>query len=449
MNIAIVADDLTGAADAGVQFCPYLGPIYMTGGERANLGSADIQAKGISVFTNTRSSSPERAADSVRQVTKVIQQLNPDVVYKKIDSCLRGNLGSELDAMLSALHASVSFISPALPEQGRTTVNDCHRINGIPVNETEIGMDPLCPVNESRISVLLATQSRMSVGHISLRYLEEGIDALSEQVKKLLMRGCRHIVFDAQKTRHLDAIATLSRNGFGKVLLVGSAGLANSLARTMARQPAPKAKVDRPQLKKWLFVCGSASQVMAEQASMLAQSTGWSHMIIDPDILAAGGTSTEFKSLLAELETSWHTESLIVSIDKNCAGNMSKKPDRIVEGVTDMVSSLVSVTAPDGIFLSGGDTAERVLHEIDCSATLLHEEILPGLVHGEIAGGSLNGLPVFTKPGAFGQPDILIQLLKALTTDIAHLNREDNRNDDYTATTHTGHHHGRSRRHWS
>ena len=45
LDIAIIADDLTGAADAGVQFCPYLGPIYMAGGERIDLDLVDIQSR--------------------------------------------------------------------------------------------------------------------------------------------------------------------------------------------------------------------------------------------------------------------------------------------------------------------------------------------------------------------------------------------------------------------
>jgi len=386
----------------------------MASGEQTLLESIDDQSKGITIFTNTRSSSPAQAADTVYQVARVIQQLIPGVVYKKIDSCLRGNLGSELDAMLSALHATASFVSPALPDQGRTTVNDCHQINGIPVNETEIGRDPLCPVNESRLSILLAAQSQMSIGHIHLSYLGEGIDVLFEQVKKLLFKGCRHIVFDAQETRHLDAIAALAHTRFENVLLVGSAGLAHSLARIMSQQPDPEIITDRPRLKKWLFVCGSASQVLAEQADMLARSTGWPQAIINPDVLTTDKTSAKRKSLLAELETSWRAGSLIISIDQSRDSKADRSPDRIVQGVADAVSSLLSITTPDGLFLSGGDTAERVLHKADGSAILLREEILPGVMFGEIVGGPLNGLPLFTKPGAFGQRNTLIKLLQSL-----------------------------------
>lgn len=415
LDIAIVADDLTGAADAGVQFCPYLGSIYMASGEQTGLDSIDIQSKGVSVFTNTRSMTPVQAANTVYRVARIIQDLSPRVVYKKIDSCLRGNLGSELDAMLSALNANASFVSPALPEQGRTTVNDCHQINGIPINETEIGQDPLCPVKESRLSVLLAAQSQMLIGHIHLSYLEQGMDALFDQVKKLLIKGCKHIVFDAQETRHLETIASLSHNRFENILLVGSAGLANSLAWVMSPKPDPKIIVHRLQLKKWLFVCGSASQLLAEQAAMLAQSTGWSHVILDPSVLAAEETSILRKSLLTQLSTSWPTENHIISIAPYLDNKTMERPDQIVTGLADLVSSLLSLAAPDGLFLSGGDTAEKVMHKINGSAILLLEEILPGLMHGKIVGGPLNGRSVFTKPGAFGQADTLIKLLNSLT----------------------------------
>ncbi len=419
LDIAIIADDLTGAADAGVQFCPYLGSMYMAGGEQIDFDSADIQSKGITVFTNTRNIPAAQAAATVYQATKVIKRLAPSQVYKKIDSCLRGNLGSELDAMLSALHATASFVSPALPEQGRTTVNDCHQIYGIPVNETEIGRDPLCPVNESRLSVLLATQSQMPIGHIRLSHLEGGIDALFEQVKKLLLKGCRHIVFDAQETRHLDTIAALSRHRFENVLLVGSAGLARSLARIISPKPALKITINRPQLKKLLFACGSASQVLAKQATILARSTGWPQMIIDPEILTADEISPQRRSLLAELKTSWRAESLILSINQGPDSKAGENPGRIVQGLADVVSSLLSATAPDGLFLSGGDTAEKVLHKTNSSAILLREEILPGVMSGEIAGGPLKGLPLFTKPGGFGQPDTLVKLLQILAGDPA------------------------------
>ena len=255
----------------------------------------------------------------------------------------------------------------------------------------------------------------MSIGHVHLRYLEKGIDALFGQVEKLLEKGCRHIVFDAKKTSHLDSIASLSHSRFENIMLVGSAGLARSLAQVIAPGVIPQKPAYRPRLNKWLFVCGSASQVMARQSDELAQSTGWPHITIEPNVLTADKTSTEYNSLLSKLQASWRAGSTILSIASLHEGGSTESPDRLVEELAHLVSTMLSSDAPDGLFLSGGDTAEKIMRKINGSAILLCEEILPGLMHGTIADGPYQGLPVFTKPGAFGQPDTLTQLLDALT----------------------------------
>ncbi len=386
----------------------------MTDCDRISFGTADLQWAGLAVFTNTRNTDPVVAADTVYRVVKAVQNLAPRIIYKKIDSSLRGNLGSELDAMVSALDAPASFVSPALPQQGRTTFNDCHQINGVPVAETEIGCDPLSPVKESKLSILLAGQSQMSVGHVHLDYLEKGTELLFDRVQELLYQGCRHIVFDAQTTEHLNSIASLSHDRFKDILLVGSAGLAGSLARTMDKKPVVHAKENQPQVKKLLFVCGSASQILAEQAEMLALAKGWLQVVVDPDVLVAGKTSTERKALVAKLAMSWRRGSLIISIAPRIGIDPTQPPDRVIQGLADIVTSLLALALPDALFLSGGDTAETIMHRAGSSAVLLREETLPGLMLGEVVGGLLNGLTLITKPGAFGQPETLIKLLRFL-----------------------------------
>jgi len=414
-DIAIIADDLTGAADTGVQFCPYIGQVYMAGYDQLPSGPADIQCAGLAIFTNTRNIDPAVAGTVVYQTTQAVQKLAPRTIYKKIDSSLRGNLGSELDAMVSALDSPVSFISPALPQQGRTTVNDYHQINGIPISETEIGRDPLSPVKHSRLSVLFASQSQMAVGHIHLSDLEKGTDLLFDRVQKVINQGCRHIVFDARTSSHLDTIANLSRDRFKNVLLVGSAGLAGSLAKIMNKKLPVRIKTVQFQLKKWLFVCGSASQVLAKQTAALAQSESWPQIIIDPDILAAGEASVRHKALVTELATSWARGSLIISIAPRLDTDPTQQPDRVMRGLTDIVASLLTLSLPEALFLSGGDTAEAVMRRTGSPAVFLQKEILPGLVYSKVGGGLLNGLPLITKPGSFGKPETLIKLLHSLT----------------------------------
>jgi uncharacterized protein YgbK (DUF1537 family) len=413
LQIAVIADDITGAADAGGQFCPAVGPVYMAGAIAGEITATAIRTGGIAVFTNTRNTDAATAAQIVCLAAEKIQCLKPRVIYKKIDSCLRGNLGAEIDTLVQAIGAVASFVAPAFPEQGRTTVNDCHLINGVPVAETEIGRDPLSPVRESRLSVGLSAQSRMPVGHVDLACINSGPARMAQRVRTLLNQGCRHIAFDAEQSIHLDAIAGLARDRFENILLAGSAGLAASLSRMIAGQLSCPATAERPSIKKWLFVCGSASQVLADQIAMLASSTGWPHVAMDPAALATGDNTVR-KHLVAELVDTGIAGSLILSVRPILESVPSAIPARVVRGLAQVAAALLDAVRPEGVFLCGGDTAEAFWHQIGASALLIREEILSGLMRGEFIGGSRNGLRVVTKAGAFGHSDTLSQLVNSL-----------------------------------
>lgn len=411
LHIAVIADDITGAADTGVQFCPTVGPVLIVGVLDGELTASPVHSAGVAVFTNTRHAEPDAAAEIVRRAAGKIRGLKPGVVYKKIDSSLRGNLGAEIDALVQETGAAGSFVAPAFPQQGRTTVNDFHLINRVPVAASEIGRDPLCPVRESRLSVLLSAQSRMAVGHVDLACINRGSAALAERVRRLLSRGCRHITFDAEYTVHLDAVARLARDHFANMLLVGSAGLAGSLSRMMAPELPCLVPAERPKIKKWLFVCGSASRVLAEQVAMLARSTGWVHLSMDPlDLIALEGSTLRDAQVFRWVDAG----GLILGIKPIRETGPTENPDRVVRGLAKMAADLLSAMAVDGVFLCGGDTAERFWRQIGACALRVREEILPGLMCGEFVGGAHDGLRVVTKAGAFGHADTLNQLVNSL-----------------------------------
>ncbi len=145
------------------------------------------------------------------------------------DSCLRGNPGAETEALMDELAYEVSFIAPAFPEMGRTTVNGIHLVHGIPVGQTEISRDPLTPVTESDLCKVIQSQSRYPVGHIPLNLLEGEEAALRDEIERQIRGGIRHIVFDATYREHLDRIARLIFSSSHRILPVGSAGLAAGL----------------------------------------------------------------------------------------------------------------------------------------------------------------------------------------------------------------------------
>jgi uncharacterized protein YgbK (DUF1537 family) len=68
------------------------------------------------VNTDSRGSSPERAFRLVSDLLKAYDRELYPVIYKKIDSTLRGNIGREIDAILLETSSQLCFFAPSYPE---------------------------------------------------------------------------------------------------------------------------------------------------------------------------------------------------------------------------------------------------------------------------------------------------------------------------------------------
>ena len=210
------------------------------------------------------------------------------LVYKKIDSCLRGNIGAEVEALMDLLGCEGAFIAPAFPAQGRTTLHDIHFVRGVPLAASAIARDPVSPIRDSRLSKLIALQSRYPVGRIDVTEFDGGLGRLQEATDNLLRQGRRLIVFDATSQQHLDLIACLARDHFPRTLLTGSAGLALALAQCL---PAWKESLPRRGYlvgHRVLFVCGSGSDVLGEQVEALVKQAGVPRQVLDPGLSVDG-----------------------------------------------------------------------------------------------------------------------------------------------------------------
>src|SRR5512139_1523082 len=196
LRVAVIADDLTGAADTGIQFCRPGVPTYLLGYDHIRSFPFPESPHSLSLFTNTRNVNAGQAGNTVSRVASAIKNLNQEFIYKKIDSCLRGNIGAELDSLVESMGYEVCFVSSALPAQGRTILHDVHYLRGVPLAETEMARDPVSAVTESRVSVLLGRQSRCRIGRVDLDILESTSKELLRHIRRLIRQGSKHIVFD-------------------------------------------------------------------------------------------------------------------------------------------------------------------------------------------------------------------------------------------------------------
>lgn len=132
--LLIIADDFTGALDTGVQFAAYGAATRVMVKDQVDFASCDAQV--LVVDTETRHLPPEKAYQIVEELTRAACRAGIRYIYKKTDSALRGNIGAELAAVLQASNNRQLPFLPAFPQNGRTTRDGIHYVDGVPVTES-------------------------------------------------------------------------------------------------------------------------------------------------------------------------------------------------------------------------------------------------------------------------------------------------------------------------
>ena len=158
-KLLIVADDLTGGLDTGVQFARQGIAVRVVTDPDQEGGWTRTKAQVLVAVSETRHAAPEDAFEKVYRLISAGRRAGIPYFYKKTDSALRGNIGAELDAALKASGAEVLSFLPAYPAMNRITVGGRHYINGVPAEQSVFGKDPFDPVAESDVRKLIAGQT--------------------------------------------------------------------------------------------------------------------------------------------------------------------------------------------------------------------------------------------------------------------------------------------------
>jgi len=420
--IVIIADDLTGAADTGVQFCPFYDDTILLSYLQLADAVAPPPGSALALYTNSRALEMMTAQKRLRSVARGLSELKPFRTYKKMDSCLRGNPGAETEALMDELAYEASFIAPAFPEMGRTTVNGNHLVHGIPVGQTEISRDPITPVTESDLCRLIQSQCRYPVGHIALNLLAGEEAALGDEVERQIRQGIRHIVFDATCREHLDRVARLIYSCSHRILPVGSAGLAAGLGGLLSPKSILKNHGQRSsEGGNFLLVCGTKSEVTRRQIETLMAMYPYEEIALDPGILTDEKGRDAILDRASLVRSKLSVNHIIVTIDFSrplavCGRHLSHKQaaQLLLEGLGRFLAQALRETRPGLLFLTGGDTADAALTVAGAKGIRIFGEIVTGVVRGTLIGGILDGLPVVTKAGAFGGEDTLVVLHETL-----------------------------------
>lgn len=214
--LAILADDLTGALDSAAPFAGRGLRTEVALDRDAIAHIVDDHPDVLSINLNTR----EIAADEARIITAAVVALLPKgtLLFKKVDSRLKGNIVAELDAT----PFSKALVAPAIPEFDRIVEEGC--VTGFGV-ETPIAI-----------------------------------------ADRLGAHAARARIPNSRKSADMDVMLADAESD-GTDLLIGARGLAEALARRMtARADAEVAPIPSGRIT---FVIGSRDPITLAQIDAL------------------------------------------------------------------------------------------------------------------------------------------------------------------------------------
>ena len=143
--LVILADDLTGASDAAIPFARLGARASLCLDLPGDLCDVDVAA----IDLDTRTTPPAVAAERIRSLVRALPPQTQLVM--KIDSTLRGNIKTEVEALLAARDAALAIVVPAHPKLGRVQRDGVLFLDGKPVAETDFGEDLFAPVRASDV----------------------------------------------------------------------------------------------------------------------------------------------------------------------------------------------------------------------------------------------------------------------------------------------------------
>src|SRR5579872_368053 len=164
--IAVIADDLTGAAE--------LGGIGVRNGLRTELridvpaaaqtdvfaGADGAIAELLVIAGDSRSKGQAAAVEEMQSLTRQLRGLRPEWIYKKTDSVLRGHVLAEIKAHLSVLGLEGALLVPANPALGRTIRWGRYYLHDKPIHESAFSIDPEFPIRSSDVQEMLRTRQQ-------------------------------------------------------------------------------------------------------------------------------------------------------------------------------------------------------------------------------------------------------------------------------------------------
>ena len=361
-GIAVIADDFTGAAElAGISLRYGLTVSVCLHNEIST--DADV----LIISTDSRSLKKKEALKVTADAVRKIVHLKPDLIYKKIDSVLRGYVLDELKVQMELSSRNKVFIMPANPSLGRTIIAGKYFIDGKQINETGFVADPEFPVTNSTISKIVNDDSVKVLKHTEF------------------LPASGMMVGEAKNENDINEWARKLDNSW---VLAGAGDFYTALLnKRYQKQTLNEVQLLQPHL----YVCGTSFKERKEFIKEIGEELNC------------------VSYMAGKVDQEWINKTVAILKKNGKAVIAIKETDvsalALRTAMSKAVREILKRKAVKEIFIEGGSTAAAILHELDIKKLSPVNEMERGVVRMKV-----NDLFITVKPGSYKIPEQVREL---------------------------------------
>ncbi len=358
--IAVIADDLTGAAE--------LGGIGLRHGLKTEISTAvpiSTTADLLVIAADSRSKQEAAAVEEMTTISHLLLALQPEWIYKKTDSVLRGHVIAEINAHLRAFDLHSALLVPANPSLGRTVRDGKYYLDDQPIHKSAFSIDPEFPIHSSDLQDMLRAPAHVRKTTEDLP--TEGI-----------------VVGEVQENADLESWARRILPG---TLAAGAAGffsaLLDALVSKVERPGGPAPVLGSP----LFFISGTTYET--NRASIRRQAENGGPVRYMPDTPDDAWEDGVIRLLQQE-------QKAVIAVDDS---RHDLTALQLRKTMATAVTHILRKFLPAELFIEGGATAYAILQQTGWHTFVPEQELAPGVIRMSVPAAP--GIFITVKPGSY------------------------------------------------
>ena len=420
----VIADDLTGSNAT----CSLFKKIGLRAASILKLqGDINYDVDVISYSTASRGLDKEEAYKKVSEAIKILKNKDVLVYNKRIDSTLRGNIGTEINAMLDNLEDDrIAVVIPSYPDSGRIVVNKTMLVNGVLLENSDAGKDPKTPIKTSCVESLIQKGIKYSSTYFTLSDIEQPIEEIVKKIQEAIKKS-RVLIFDAVNNEDIIKISKAIIHSDIDIVTVDPGPFTLYYSKELQKKNHLE--------KKILMVIGSVTATTKKQIEYILQEEDIFLVKMKVEDFFEKETCLKeierviayIKKGIASYDLFLVTTSPIGDEKKADLQKLAKNLNTTVEEISKIIANTLTETVVkilketekfEGVYSSGGDITIALLEKLKAIGVEIREEVIPLAAYGRIIGGDFPNLKLVSKGGMVGDEKTIKLCLHKIKNDI-------------------------------